>query len=152
MTAATTLKVNRSDGEQLGGGGTEPLSPLHPAVVKSAAPPSQHRRRIPILIIGASDRPGRYRALRAGKSLRWVSDQLGHADPAFTLRVYAHAMRDEESDLSFAEFDGSKRLYPAPGDGRPTQNKNALGLTSRGRYQNVERETGLEPATLSLGS
>ena len=84
MTAATTLKVNRSDGEQVGGGGTEPLSPLHPAVVKSAAPPSQQRRGIPILIIGASDRPGRYRALRAGKSLRWVADQLGHADPAFT--------------------------------------------------------------------
>ena len=38
---------------------------------------------------------------------------LQHADPAFTLRVYAHAMRDEESDLSFAEFGGPKRLYPA---------------------------------------
>ena len=45
--------------------------------------------------------------------MRWVADPLGHADPAFTLRVYAHAMRDEESDLSFAEFGGSKRLYPA---------------------------------------
>ena len=45
----------------------------------------------------------------------WVSKQLGHSDPAFTLRVYAHAMRDEESDLSFAEFGGSKRLYPALG-------------------------------------
>jgi hypothetical protein len=46
-------------------------------------------------------------------SLRWVADQLGHADPASTLRVYAHTMRDEESDLSFAEFGGSKRPYPA---------------------------------------
>ena len=36
-----------------------------------------------------------------------------HSAPAFTLRVYAHTMRDEESDLSFAEFGGSKRLYPA---------------------------------------
>ncbi len=44
----------------------------------------------------------------------WVADQLGHSDPALTLRVYAHAMREEETDLSFAEFDGSKRLYPAP--------------------------------------
>jgi integrase len=52
------------------------------------------------------------RALRAGKSVRWVADQLGHADPTLTLRVYAHAMREEETDLSFAEFGGSKRLRP----------------------------------------
>jgi len=31
---------------------------------------------------------------------------LGHADPALTLRVYAHALREEETDLSFADFDG----------------------------------------------
>ena len=53
----------------------------------------------------------------------------------------------EETDLSFAEFGGSKRLYPAPGDGPTTPNKNAPGVRHRGRYQNVERETGLEPAT-----
>ena len=33
---------------------------------------------------------------------------------ALTLRVYAHALRGEEVDLSFAEFGGSERLYPAP--------------------------------------
>ena len=26
---------------------------------------------------------------------RWVTDQLGHSDPALTLRVYAHAMPEE---------------------------------------------------------
>src|SRR5262245_66562074 len=52
------------------------------------------------------------RALQAGKSVRWVADQLGHADPALTLRVYAHAMRDEEVDLSFAEL-GPARPYAA---------------------------------------
>ena len=63
-------------------------------------------------------------------------------------------MPDEESDVSFSNFglgDGSKRLYPAPGDGPTTPNENAPGLSDRGRYQNLERETGLEPATLSLG-
>jgi len=60
---------------------------------------------------------GATRALRAGKSVRWVADQLGHADPALTLRVYAHAMPEEEADLSFADFDGAKRLYPAPTGG-----------------------------------
>ncbi len=48
------------------------------------------------------------------KSVRWVADQLGHADPALTLCVYAHAIQNEESDLSFANFGDSKRLYPAP--------------------------------------
>ena len=33
-------------------------------------------------------------ALEAGKCIRWVADQLGHADPALALRVYAHAIRN----------------------------------------------------------
>ena len=61
-----------------------------------------------------------------------MADQLGHADPAFTLRVYAHTMRDEESDLSFAEFGGSKRLYPAPGIfGDDSQSSNPLKRLAR---------------------
>lgn len=48
-------------------------------------------------------------ALQAGKSVRWVADQLGHADPALTLRVYAHAMREDEADVSFADFDDHGR-------------------------------------------
>ncbi len=48
-------------------------------------------------------------AMAAGKSVRWVSSQLGHASPELTLRVYAHAMREEETDLSFLDFGGTKR-------------------------------------------
>lgn len=40
-------------------------------------------------------------ALSAGKSVRWVADMLGHADPQITLRVYAHALPSDDSDLSF---------------------------------------------------
>ena len=63
-------------------------------------------------------------ALAAGKSVPWVADQLGHADPALTLRVYAHVIPNEEPDLSFLSFeepgDGSGRLYAALGlDGGP---------------------------------
>jgi integrase len=43
-------------------------------------------------------------ALQAGKSIRWVADQLARADPASTLRFYAHATREKEADLSFADF------------------------------------------------
>lgn len=31
-------------------------------------------------------------ALAAGKSLRWVADQLGRQNPEFALRTYAHLM------------------------------------------------------------
>jgi hypothetical protein len=66
---------------------------------------------------------------------------LGHADPALTLRIYAHAMREEETDLSFAEFGGSKRLYPAPTPGRD--------ISETGNYANsMARREGLEPPTL----
>ena len=82
-------------------------------------------------------------ALEAGKSVRWVADQLGHADPALTLRVYAHAMREEEPDLSFAEFGGSERLYPAPGgEAEDAELRNPATLL-------VGRQ-GLEPWTLGL--
>jgi hypothetical protein len=70
-----------------------------------------------------------------------------------TLKTYAHAIREEEMDLSFADFemrDGSERLYPAPTAATDDQHKNAPGLTDRGRSHFLEHETGLEPATPTL--
>ena len=69
-------------------------------------------------------------AIAAGKNIRWISDQIGHADPAFTLRTYAHLMPEEESNLSFAEFGvgvnekrvaigAPKRPYTAPAEIEP---------------------------------
>ncbi len=95
-------------------------------------------------------------ALNAGRSIRWVAEQLGHSNPELTLRVYAHALPVEEQDLAFADFSGAKsgakRLYPAPTEGGNLSNEIAPGASDRGRYGILERETGLEPATLSLGS
>ena len=80
-------------------------------------------------------------ACQAGKSIRWIADQLGHADPALTLRVYAHAMLDEEIDLSFAEFGGPRRPYTAPIDeDEISESANYLNL--------MARREGLEPPTL----
>ena len=45
----------------------------------------------------------------SGKSVRRVASQLGHSNPELTLRVYARALREEESDLSFLDFGGTKR-------------------------------------------
>jgi hypothetical protein len=71
-------------------------------------------------------------ALHAGKSEGWVADQLGHSDPALTLRVYAHAMPEDETDLSFADFDTPKRPYTAPVDEGPsTESRNYLERMAR---------------------
>jgi len=67
-------------------------------------------------------------ALEAGKSVRWVADQLGHSDPALTLRVYAHALPTDPGDLAFVDFgtsgglssDGPGRPYTAPRPDRDT--------------------------------
>jgi hypothetical protein len=84
-------------------------------------------------------------AIRAGKNIRWVADQLGHADASTTLNHYAHAMRDDDQDLSFAEIGGTRRHNTAPADESENQEQRKYaGL--------LERETGFEPATLSLGS
>jgi integrase len=65
-------------------------------------------------------------ALEAGRSIRFVAEQLGHSNPALTLRVYAHAMPVEGADMGFADFatgplsgskpvrDVSERLYTYP--------------------------------------
>ena len=90
-------------------------------------------------------------ALAAGRSIRWVAEQLGHSNPELTLRTYAHALPVEESDLAFADF-GPGRPYTAPHSADEIRDGNDPGLSDRGRYETLERETGIEPATLSLGS
>ncbi len=91
-------------------------------------------------------------ALASGKSIRWVASQLGHANPELTLRVYAHAMRSEEEDLSFLDFGSTKR-HPRGTDGRePSARKKPLRITPRRGSRIMEHETGLEPATTTLAT
>ena len=40
-------------------------------------------------------------ALEGGRSIRWVAETLGHADPALTLRTYAHVLDREDDDMAF---------------------------------------------------
>ncbi len=94
-------------------------------------------------------------ALASGKSIRWVADQLGHSNPELTLRTYAHVIPNEETDLGFADFalpHGPGRPYTAPTRTGVSKDESAAELTAQRRFGNLERETGLEPATLSLGS
>ncbi len=91
----------------------------------------------------------------AGKSIRWIADQLGHSSPMLTLRTYSHVIREEEVDLSFADFestDGPRRPYTAPPSDGGHPNESAPGVNHRGRLGFLEHETGLEPATPTLAT
>ncbi len=77
-----------------------------------------------------------------------MASQLGHSDPALTLRVYAHALREEETDLSFLDFDGTKR-HPRGTERRGIANtRTPLRVTPRKGTGTMARREGLEPPTL----
>ena len=92
-------------------------------------------------------------ALSAGRSVKWVADQLGHADPALTLRVYAHLMPSEERDLSFASFGPTatarhNQTAPdgtGPGEGDSVDDPSAREYWHAGRDSNP-RPPGSKPA------
>jgi len=88
-------------------------------------------------------------ALQAGRPIRWVADQLGHADPSLTLRVYAHAMPSDAGDLSFLDLGGLSnapgRPYTAPRDsGAPQESRKSL--------DSLAPPARLELATRGLGN
>ena len=87
-------------------------------------------------------------AVASRESVRWVADQLGHADPAFTLRVYSHVIPNEEPDLSFLDFggsgEGSERLQPLTRPPEPATRRAQLTAASR---ESVGWARGIEPPT-----
>ena len=88
--------------------------------------------------------------LASGKSIRWVAEQLGHSNPELTLRTYSHVMRAEEPDLSFADFSGPKRPDTAPPQSAADSSGDDWSLTIEDYKGILERETGIELATLTL--
>jgi integrase len=91
-------------------------------------------------------------ALASGKSLRWVATQLGHANPALTLRLYAHALREEEADLSFLDFDGTKRHPRGTERNLASEARKPPRVSARGGFGKLEHETRFELATLTLAT
>ena len=91
-------------------------------------------------------------ALASGKSVRWVATQLGHANPELTLRIYAHALREEESDLSFLDFGGTKRHPRGTRLSATSEITKPPRANTRRGLKNLEHETGLEPATPTLAT
>jgi len=66
------------------------------------------------------------------------------------LRTYAHLMPQEETDLSFADFGGTKLPYTAPPLEAAATNENAPATSGRGHSLFMEHETRFELATLTL--
>ena len=60
-----------------------------------------------------------------------------------TLNVYAHAMPEEEADLSFADFDTPGRPYTAPTTDASPDTESAADPSDRQRYEFMERESGI---------
>lgn len=69
-----------------------------------------------------------------------------------TLETYAHAMKEEEADLSFADFGSPGRPNTATVFDAAPDDENGPELNTRSRYGILERETGFEPATLTLAT
>ena len=84
--------------------------------------------------------------------MRWVASQLGHANPELTLRVYAHALREEETDLSFLDFGGTKRHPRGTKRRTVSTRRKPLRATPRRGFRTLEHETGFEPATPTLAT
>ncbi|MFP6579315.1 MAG: hypothetical protein VCC02_05870 [Myxococcota bacterium] len=55
--------------------------------------------------------------------LRFYSLTHTRVNPELTLRVYAHAMKEEETDLSFLDFSGPNGTPAAPRPRRPPERK-----------------------------
>ncbi|MCH7869940.1 MAG: tyrosine-type recombinase/integrase [Myxococcales bacterium] len=84
-------------------------------------------------------------ALASGKSVKWISNQLGHANPEVTLRIYAHQIPEEDNDLSFLDFGGTKRHPRGTNTSASTRQSKAIGASGRKGGRFMERETGFEP-------
>ena len=74
--------------------------------------------------------------------MRWVASQLGHANPELTLRVYAHALREEEADLGFLDFGrvtgGTKRHPDGTTRRAATATRKPPRASTRRGLQNME--------------
>lgn len=64
-----------------------------------------------------------------GRDPTYVMQQLGHIDPAFTLRVYAHTMRRSEEELERLKTLVQGHVWAANGQREPVQDDEAHRTT-----------------------
>ena len=61
-------------------------------------------------------------------------------------------MREDDEDLAFLDLGVAKRRYASPSLNADRSSNEPEHTTNQNHWENVERETGIEPATLSLGT
>jgi len=76
--------------------------------------------------------------------LPWVSTQLGHSDPALTLRTYAHVMPQRPQDMFFADFAVPERPHTAATQSSPPaqRRKSAKKVVTRARFERATPSFG----------
>jgi Phage integrase family len=89
-----------------------------------------------------------------GEDPPYVMAQLGHTDPAFTLRVYAHAMRRDEGDkerlkalVDGREWGLTGTTRPDEGPGPPDRHPTGTKKPPQARRFRTMGAAGFEPAT-----
>ena len=88
-------------------------------------------------------------ALQAGKNIRWVADQLGHADASTTLNHYAHDMREDDQDLSFLDLDVAGRRDASPLSNSGDSESRKYAESWRARYDSNVRPSAPQADALS---
>jgi len=74
-----------------------------------------------------------------GRDPGYVMEQLGHTDPKFTLRVYAHAMRFSEEDRARLRAFAEGGVLAPIGTGTPERSTPESGLSSgRGGFRTCD--------------
>ncbi len=83
-------------------------------------------------------------ALRPGENIRWVADQLGHADASTTLNHCAHAMPDD--DPSFLDLDVEKGRNASPLSTNADSKSRKSAKSWRARYDSNVRPSAPQSA------
>ena len=66
-------------------------------------------KRVRQTLVAPPALPDHSQVALGGPTIMWVSQVLGHHDPALTLRTYAHVLERENDDMGFLEPDASIR-------------------------------------------
>jgi Phage integrase family len=93
-------------------------------------------------------------AAKAGASVKMIQTQLGHRDPALTLRVYQHLFEDDLDGLGdrLDEQFGESHAKPGrPGDGLVVFESRKSEVDNALTCEGVAPSAGFEPAAHGLG-
>ena len=118
--------------------------------------PAVERARLEPLNIHALRHTFASLAASSGESVKLVQTQLGHKDPALTIRVYQHQFPDDLDPLAARMdevFREATQKIPRPGRGLSVVRDGKPEIETASTWTDVGRApAGIEPATHGLGN